>query len=192
MFIAETPAPKAAAGSSDGVKVNGRDIYFFNDVNPASVLALIDALRSADNATTALERRYKVPITLHINSYGGEVFSALSVIDHISLLESEVHSLIAGCACSAATLISMSCDKRYMLQSSVMLIHQLSSVMWGTYEQFKDEMKLLDMLMGIITEFYATRSKLKASDISEMLKRDTWMNAAEAVQSGFVDKIIAV
>jgi ATP-dependent protease ClpP protease subunit len=188
--LAQPVASSVASDSADGVKRYGRDIYFFDTVNARSVLELVGLLRATDAATTPVERKYNIPIRLHVCSYGGGMFEALGVVDVIPTLESEVHSIVTGAACSAATLLSMSCDKRYILPNSFMMVHQVSSFVWGKYSEFQDEMKLLDKLMATATNFYAQRSRLKPDEIAEMLGRDTYIEATEALRYGFVDEIL--
>ena len=79
-----------------------------------------------------------------------------------------------GICASAATLIAMSCARRHILPNSFMLIHQLSSLMWGTHEQFKDEMDLQSKVMERLVMFYVARTKVTEKKIRKMLQRDFW------------------
>ena len=67
------------------------------------------------------------PINLHIQSSGGSLMNTYYIVDLIQSLETPVNTFIDGFAASAATLISVAGDKRYMTKNSLMLIHQLSS-----------------------------------------------------------------
>ncbi|MCA9909911.1 MAG: ATP-dependent Clp protease proteolytic subunit, partial [Anaerolineae bacterium] len=96
-----------------------------------------------------------------------------------------------GICASAATLLSLSCTRRYILPSSFMLIHQLSSFMWGTHEQFKDEMSLQAMMMERLVDFYTRKTKLGVDDVKDMLTRDSWMDADTCIKHGFADEILS-
>ena len=65
---------------------------------------------------------------LHIQSYGGCVFSGFSSVDYIKRTKAPIHSIVEGCVALAATLMSVVADKRLMTEHSFMLIHQLSGV----------------------------------------------------------------
>ncbi|MCA9908966.1 MAG: ATP-dependent Clp protease proteolytic subunit, partial [Anaerolineae bacterium] len=95
-----------------------------------------------------------------------------------------------GICASAATLLSLSCTRRYILPSSFMLIHQLSSFMWGTHEQFKDEMSLQAMMMERLIAFYTSKTKLSDKAVKDMLTRDSWMDAETCLKHEFVDEIL--
>ena len=71
-----------------------------------------------------------------------------------------------------------------------MMIHQLSSFMWGKYEEFKDEMGLQDKLMERLLSYYVAKTHLSKKEVKKMLKRDFWMDAEECVEKGFVDEIL--
>ena len=130
------------------------------------------------------------PIKLHINSYGGSIFAGLSTVDVILNCKTPVHSYIDGSAASAATLISVVADKRFIYQNSHMLIHQLTSSMWGKFEDFKDEMENLDMLMTKIKNIYKKSTTMSTRQITEILKRDKWFDAEKCVELGLVDEIV--
>lgn len=171
-------------------------IYFYADVDSDRCLALIRAVREADTKLRAehlsrgLDGEPMTPIWIHVHSYGGSLFAALSLADQLTMIKSPLYAIVEGIAASAATLIAMSCSKRYILPNSFMMVHQLSSFMWGKYEEFKDEMELQNKLMERLVKFYAEKSKLSKEDIETMLKRDFWMDAEECVERGFADEIL--
>jgi ATP-dependent protease ClpP protease subunit len=171
-------------------------IYFYADVDSDRCLALIRAIREADSElrseylSRGMEGLPPTPIWLHIHSYGGDLFTGFSVADQLAMIKTPIYSVVEGICASAATLISMSCVKRYILPSSFMLIHQLSGVKWGTHEQFKDEMTLQNKAMDRLVEFYGRKSSVSADDIRAMLTRDYWMDAETATQMGFADAIL--
>jgi ATP-dependent protease ClpP protease subunit len=171
-------------------------IYFYADVDSDRCLALIRAIRQTDAElrseylSRGLEGMQPTPIWLHIHSYGGDLFTGFSVADQLKMIKTPIYSVVEGICASAATLISMSCVKRYILPSSFMLIHQLSGVKWGTHEQFKDELTLQSKAMDRLVEFYAHHASVSNEEVRNMLTRDYWMDAEQCVQHGFVDEIL--
>ncbi len=176
---------------------NENHLYFYEDIDSGSSLRLIRELKSLDMLflKERLERgvapNYPYPpIWLHIQSDGGDVFSSLAIADTIKTLKCPVYSIIEGSACSGATIISSVCKTRYILPNSFMMIHQVSGGNWGTYAEHKDEMKILSMIMKSLTSFYVKHSLLTKKEVREMLKHDSWMDAEEAKEKGFVDFIV--
>jgi len=70
-----------------------------------------------------------------------------------------------------------------------MMIHQLSSIFWGTYEEFKDQEVLLDMAMDRMAAFYAAHTKMTEKKVRKLLQRDSWFSAEQCVELGLVDEI---
>jgi ATP-dependent protease ClpP protease subunit len=71
-----------------------------------------------------------------------------------------------------------------------MLIHQLSSVMWGKFQEFEDEMENQKKLMSLIKNTYREYTKIPEKTIDEILKHDLWFDAKTCLKYGLVDKII--
>ena len=120
-------------------------------------------------------------IYLHINSFGGSVFAALSTIDTIKNLKVPVVS-IEGAAASAATMISVVCDYRIIYKNSFMLIHQLSSSTWGKMHELEDEMENLKKLMDKIKELYINYANIDEKDLDDILKRDIWWDSKKCLE----------
>lgn len=172
-------------------------IYFYSGVNSDRCLDLIRQLKSLDTLLrTERESRSiptdspATPIWLHINSGGGGLFDAFAVADQIKTIKTPIYSIVEGYAASAATILSMGCTKRFIQPTAFMMIHQLSSIAWGKYEELKDEMNVLDMAMGALYDFYVKHSKIKRKEIEKLLTHDSWFNANDSISKGLVDEII--
>ena len=152
----------------------------------------IIVLRGMDKDLQTVKVKYgvEVPIKLYISSYGGSIFSAFSTVDTILTLRTPVHTYIDGSAASAATLISVVAEKRFIHKNSFMLIHQLSSVMWGKYEEMVDEMENLDMLMARIKEIYRDHCSIPKKELTEILKHDLWLDSAKCIKWGLADEMV--
>ena len=129
-------------------------------------------------------------IYLHINSYGGSVFAGFAAMDYIAKSKVPVNTIIDGCAASAATMMSVVGAKRLMHENAFMLIHQLSSGMWGKYSELQDDMKNSDLLMKTIKDIYIEHTKIPKAQLAKMLKHDLWWDAKTCLKYGLVDEII--
>lgn len=182
-------------GGDSGVAVDENKVYFYSSVNPSSVLELNQALRALDTEMQCLSIRFGMheafPIMLHIHSEGGDLFSGLAAADTIRSLKTPVHTYIEGAAASAATLMSVCGKKRFIMKSSLMLIHQLSALMVeGTHEQFRDEFTNQELLMQKIKDIYRSHTKLDEETMDELLKHDLWLSADRCLELGLVDTVL--
>lgn len=174
--------------------ISGNRIYFYSDVTRDSIYTLN---RQIDELTKHLKFTqfcYNLseppPIELFVSSEGGEVFSALSTVDKILNNPVPIHTHCEGIVASAATLISVVGKKRTISKNACMLVHQVSGGLWGNYQEFKDEMQNLDLIMRIIKNIYLGHTKFTTMNLEEMMKHDLCLNPDECVIHGLVDSIV--
>lgn len=168
-------------------------IYFYSEVTKKTIFDLIKEIRFVTQKMLDVKRKYNIespPIYLHINSYGGSIFAAMASVDVIKENEVPIYTVVEGCAASAATLMSVVGEKRFIRPNAHMLIHQLSTIFWGKMEEFDDEMKNLNRLMDLIKKIYKEHTNVPMKKISEILKHDIWWNAETCIKNGLVDDII--
>lgn len=184
----------AGGGSdSESVEVSANRVYYYCEVSRPEALKFNKALESLEKkilANAVTLDTGPANIYAHINSFGGSVFAGLSSVDYIKKSKVPVHTIIDGCAASAATLMSVVGEHRQMHRHSFMLIHQLSSVMWGKYEDLKDDMKNNDLLMKTIKDIYVEHTKIPKRQLNKILKHDLWWDAETCLKYGLVDEII--
>ena len=175
------------------VQSTNNNIYFYGEVSESSTLQLKTKMEELDmhSQVTALQYRTDpYPIHLHIQSYGGSLLHTFYVMDVIKTLKTPVYTYIDGFAASAATLMSVCGKRRFMTESSVMLIHQLSSGASGKFEEIKNEYSNLVEFMDIIKKTYLNYGNISSERLDELLKQDLWLNSAKSLEYGFVDEII--
>lgn len=172
--------------------VNNR-IYFYSHINTDRILSLNREVRDMSvglHNEALIKQNTPANIFLHINSYGGSIFAGLSGMDSIINSIVPVVTIVDGCCASAATFLSVVGKTRLINKHSFMLVHQLSSVMWGKYNEFKDEMENLGKLMKVIKDIYKEYTKLPESKLDEILSHDLWFDAKQCLDYGMVDEII--
>jgi ATP-dependent protease ClpP protease subunit len=180
--------------SKDRIEAYNNDIYFYAEVKRTNNLTLnkkiIELSNKYSNICNSLNLDMPIPINLHINSYGGSVFAGFSSVDYILQSKIPITTVIDGCAASAATIMSVVGSHRKINKNAYMLIHQLSSGMWGKYEELKDDMKNSDVLMNRIKSIYQEHTKIPKKKLNEVLKRDLWWDAETCLEYGLVDEIV--
>ena len=172
-------------------RVVENNIYFYGDITEANALELNAALYEMDKklSITNVFLDLKPVINLHINSYGGSLFAGLATVDVIRNLKSDVHSIVEGAAASAATIISVACKRRSMGKYSKMLIHQLSSGVYGKYNELEDDMENNTHLMETIKSIYKAYTNVPMKKLNEILKHDLWFDSKTCLELGLIDEI---
>ena len=169
------------------------EIYFYGPVTQRSCFELKNMLKDMEMKMITLGYQYHVkppPIHLHIQSQGGSLYHTLYIVDLIQNLKVPVYTYVDGFAASAATLMSVVGEKRYMTKNSLMLIHQLSGADSGKYNELQDQMSNMNVLMNIIVETYKTHTKIQNMTLYNLLQKDLWLDAETCLTYGLVDEII--
>lgn len=175
------------------VKSSNNNIYFYGAVSESSTLELKTKLEELNMHLQTMSVHYNIeppPIHLHIQSYGGSLLHTFYIMDVIKMLKTPVYTYIDGFAASAATLMSVCGKRRFMTESSVMLVHQLSSGASGKFEEIKNEYSNLVEFMEIIKKTYLNHGNISSDSLDALLKQDLWLNSAKSLEYGFVDEII--
>lgn len=178
--------------SSTPIKVEKNHIYFYAEVDRDTIRELIEGLRSAEEFCLKTKRQMnlkKVPIYLHINSYGGCIFSALNAIDYIEACNVPVYTIIEGSTASAGTLISVCGKKRFIRPNAHMLIHQLSSECWGKMSEIEDEVSNLKAITVKLKNIYKEHTTIPKNELKRILKHDLWLNSDQCLEYGLVDEL---
>jgi len=167
-------------------------IYFYTEIDRNTISKLNILLREAEEYCIILSLKLRidlVPIYLHIYSNGGYIHAAFATIDVINSSKVPVYSIIEGATASAGTLISIVCKKRYIRPTAYMLIHQLSSEIWGKMDAIIDEYKNLTQLMSKVKSIYKKYSLLTDEKLENLLKHDLWLDAKKSIKYGLVDEL---
>ena len=182
---------KGNSKDADGmVNTIGNRIYFYSGVATAPILDLNKALMELSGKLLGEFGEDAPPIRLHINSLGGYIYDAMAGVDAIDRCPVPVYTVIEGVAASAATLMSVHGAKRYITKNSYMLIHQLSGVLWGKYEELKDDMENSKVFMERIRQIYKAHTEVPEDKLNEILKHDLWWDAEQCLEYKLVDAIV--
>lgn len=140
------------------------------------------------------------PCTVRINSYGGDVQTALDIrqqfIDH-----GQVTAYIIGMTASAATILAMGARKVVMSRYALMLVHPCSAGVcsWGYYnkeelakaiEGLRKTQADLKTLDRVVASIYAAKvGDSNADSMAALMHEARWIGAEEALRLGLIDEI---
>lgn len=181
-------------GPANKVESVDNHIYFYADVDTETVFLLHKEIRTVNLRLGEFALKYSCAppnIFLHINSAGGNVQQGFAAADLVRSSKIPIITIVEGRAASAATLMSIVGKKRKITPNSLMLVHELSSMIFGRYSQLKDEANNLDQYMDMVRDFYKKYTKLQEQQLDELLKHDIWWSANKCLEYGLVDEIIS-
>lgn len=126
-------------------------------------------------------------INLRINSPGGDVFDARAIRTALMQHPAKVIAHIDGLAASAATYIAIGADEVRMADGAFFMIHKAWTLAIGNADEIRSTADLLDKVDDSIANDYHKKTAQPKETLVDMMAKETWMNAQEAKELGFVD-----
>lgn len=129
------------------------------------------------------------PVTVYIDSYGGDVLVASSIYTMLREYKGQVTVKIDSIAASAASVIAMAGDKVLMSPTAYLMIHDPSTIVWGNITEIRQCLDSLKAIKDGIMNAYERKCGDKASreKISKFMTDETWLDYNKAFEYGFVD-----
>lgn len=129
-------------------------------------------------------------IELEINSYGGDVFAGIDLMNTLRAHKGEVIITITGIAASAASVICMGADKIRMYSNTQMMIHNAWTFARGNAKQLRKVADDLEVIGESVLASYTHR--LDAKTAKKLLDEETYLSAKKAIELGLADEIVDV
>lgn len=134
------------------------------------------------------------PINMYIKSPGGSVYDGLAVYDVMQYIKCPVHTYVTGWAASMGSFIAQAGEPghRYLLPRAMTMIHQPSSGTRGKVSDMEIDLKEGIRLKKEMTELYVKHNSkgVTYDQFRELLDRDKWLTAPEALELGLADHIV--
>lgn len=128
-------------------------------------------------------------IIINLNSPGGDAFDGIAIYNRLKKHNGKIIINVDGWACSAASVIAMAADELTMGLGAMLMIHEASSIVWGSKTDMRKEANVLDELEEGIIDIYMTKANVSREEIREKVDGETWFSAQKAVEIGFADKV---
>lgn len=130
------------------------------------------------------------PVTLWINSPGGDVFAAASIYNMLMDYPYDITVKIDALAASAASVIAMAGTRVLMSPVAMLMVHNPATIAIGDAGEMQKAIDMLSEVKESIMNAYEIKTSLSRHKISQLMDGETWMNAHEAVKLGFADGIL--
>jgi ATP-dependent Clp protease, protease subunit len=167
-----------------------RDVYLIGDIEKDPARGVIERLRELANDDNR-------PITLYINSAGGNVTDGLALHDSIRQLVRrgvEVTIVVQGMAYSMASVVlqAASPGRRLAQPHSWIMIHEPAK--WAGWQSTSAAAQHLDRLKQMQTQIYEILSKRSGRPLNKIIRdtkrTDLYLDATKALEYGLIDGII--
>lgn len=140
-----------------------------------------------------LEREPERPVTIYVNSPGGEVDAGLMIYDILQGSGLEIHMICTGLAASMAAVLLAGGQKgrRYILRHSRVMIHEplIANGVGGSATSIRNVAESIAETRTIVNGILAEHTGKTLEEINRATSYDNYMNAEEAVAFGICDKV---
>ena len=142
------------------------------------------------NVREALQK-FNSDITMWINSPGGSVFDASSILTAMQSFQEnyKINVIVDGLAASAATYLAVHGNDRKIAKMGFFMIHNSWTFAIGDSDDMIRAGNTLDKIDGTYSEMMAEKSNMSADEIRDAMKNETWFSAQEAIDAGFMDAV---
>lgn len=146
---------------------------------------------TAKRISGALRAMGDGPVTVNINSPGGDFFEGLAIYNLLREHNGEVTVHVLGMAASAASVIAMAGDQILMARASFLMIHNTWVLAAGDRHAFREVADWLEPFDAAAVSIYAARTGIDEKKLSAMLDKETWIGGDAAVEQGFADDLLS-
>lgn len=145
----------------------------------------------ADEFVAQLDQVTAPKLTVRLNSPGGSVFQGVAIANALRAHPATVTVRVEALAASIASVIALAGDRLLMSPSSMFMIHDASGGCWGQASDMAKMSEILDKISDNIADAYAAKAGGTRAEWRERMLAETWYTAAEAVEAGLADELMA-
>src|SRR5437016_5647115 len=168
-----------------------RDVYLIGDIEKDTARSCIERLRELANEGNK-------PISLYINSAGGNVTDGLAIHDavrHIVSRGIEVTVIVQGMAYSMGSVVLQAASegRRFAFPHSWIMIHEPAK--WAGWQSTTAAAQHLERLKQMQDQIYKLLSSRSGKPLRQIIKdtkrNDFYLDAQRALAYGLIDAVVA-
>lgn len=145
---------------------------------------------TAKRISAALRYVGDVPVTVNINSPGGDYFEGLAIYNLLREHKGAVTVNILGIAASAASVIAMAGDEVRIARAGFLMIHNTWIGAAGDRHALREVADWLEPFDATAVEIYHARTAIDRAELATMLDRETWIGGQASIDRGFADALL--
>ena len=145
---------------------------------------------TAKRVAGALRALGKGPVTVNVNSPGGDLFEGLAIYSLLREHEGEVTVRVLGLAASAASVVAMAGDTVQIARAGFLMVHNAWLLLAGNRHDFRDTADTMEPFDGAMADIYAARTGGDVKAMAKLMDAETWIGGSSAVDQGFADELL--
>ncbi len=144
---------------------------------------------TAKRMRAALRSIGNKPVTVQINSPGGDMFEGIAIFNQLREHPAKVTVEVMGYAASAASIIAMAGDDIRMGLGTFMMVHNAWGIVIGNRHDMREASDLFEGFDSALVDIYEARTGQERADIEKLMDAETFLGPSDAVDKGFADVV---
>lgn len=145
---------------------------------------------TAKRIAAALRSMGAGPVTVNINSPGGDMFEGLAIYNLLREHDGEVTVKVLGLAASAASIIAMAGDAVQISRAGFLMIHNAWVMAVGNRNDLEEIAATLKPFDDAMASIYAARTGADQKAMAKLMDAETWIGGQAAIDDGFADSLL--
>lgn len=176
--------------------ITNRSFFLNENVTAESIediiLGIHEINRLDDEQSENKIKYERKPIKLVINTYGGECYNGMALVNTIETSTTEVHTIVYGICASMGLTLFLLGHRKFAHKRATFMQHQLSGGTWGTLKGMEEDVEQKVVLQNMLDDIVVENSNIKRSKLLELRdrKKDWYFTGEEALELGVVDELI--
>ena len=170
--------------------LSNRTIWIDEEIDGITLDVVSKIIRwNQDDKDIPIEERK--PIRILFNSPGGNLDVEETIVSIIRLSKTPIYGIALGMVASAASLIFLSCHKRFALKNSYFIFHRGSCQnLGGNYNEVAAAMEDYKIQVAKMEKFYIENTGYTEEEVKKNIATDWYIRGDELIEKGVVDEWI--
>lgn len=128
-------------------------------------------------------------LDVRINSPGGSVFDGIAIFNALERQKENITVYVDGIAASIASLIALAGEKTIIAENGLFMIHNPFALAIGDHNEMAKTAEILNKIREAMLNSYSNKTGRSREALIDLMEKETWFTADEALENGFVDEI---
>lgn len=153
------------------------------------LLDIVSKIIEWNREDKAISPKNRQPIKIFFNSPGGDLDIEETLVSMIRLSKTPVYGFALGMVASAASLIYLSCHKRFALPNAYFILHRGSCQnMGGNYNEIAAAMEDYKQQVEKMEKFYIENTLYTEEEVHKNIATDWYIRGDELLEKGIVNE----
>jgi len=150
--------------------------------------------QSTSKIVAKLSDNSEKDLYVYLNTGGGSVIDGMQIVQTLLTIQKTGRNIhcIGNVALSMGFVIMQFCQHRYVLESSILMQHQMSLGTEGQLMNIKSYMQFIESMSESIDKRQAERMGMTLVDFKNKANHDWWMFGEDSVLNNAADKLVYI